>query len=133
MIAILEWFWAGVSGLGVFLSLTTLKVAWDDFSYLVANKLNGRRLIVARAHIRREAVRLVVQGLALSIGVWALRLPNPPGAAVSWVSFALIAMNLFVVLNTLGDRYDRNRLLRYWETVDLKHVTTRDESLENGS
>lgn len=126
---LVEWAWTLIAAVGLVASGWLYLQAREDVQWLLANAYNGRRLIVARGHERREALRAIVQALGLYVGCYAISLPNPPGARLNIGTLALMLMQFFVVLNTVFDHLDRNKLRAYWENVDRSHVAERDKNL----
>lgn len=129
MIAFVEWLWTLIAGVGLMTSLLLYWRARGDVLFLLENSYNGRRLIVARGHERREALRAVVQGLGLYVGLYAVSLPNAPDGRVHFVTVALVLMQALVVANSIFDARDRRKLLDYWKNVDRSHVAERDREI----
>lgn len=130
MYSFIEWVWTFIAGIGILASGWLYLQAREDVLFLLKNAYNGRRLIVARGHERREFIRAVIQGLGLYVGIYALSLPNPPGAQLNVATLCLVGMQALVVTNTVFDARDRNRLAAYWKNVDLRHVKERDEEVK---
>lgn len=130
MYAAVEWTWTGIAAVGVLVSLWSWKLAREDVKFLEENRFNGRRMIVAEGHRRRERMRTLIQSLGLYVGWYALGLPDPPGVNLNTATVCLMAMQFFVVLNTVSDLRDRFRLIAYWKNVDLSHVKERDEEVK---
>lgn len=130
MYALVEWAWTLIAAVGLVASLLAYRQARGDVLFLLNNSFNGRRLIIARGHERREALRVVVQGLGLYVGIYSLNLPDPPDKRLSFAVLALMLMQALVVANTIFDHRDRNRLADYWKNVDLSHVAERDKEIE---
>ena len=116
MIHLIEWVWTLVAGVGVISSVALWIQARQDVMFLLEKSFNGRRLIVARGHERREFVRGVTQALGLYVGIYALTTPNPTGSRIHAVTLCLVGMQVLIVANTVFDHRDRNRLRAYWES-----------------
>lgn len=101
--------WTGAATLGALFSIWNVVDAWRDWSSLPPI-INGRRL-VARGELRRELIRLFVQGSWALIGIVAW-VSNPTPSNVNPVTILLIGTNVAVALNTLLDARDRHRLHR---------------------
>lgn len=126
---VVEVVWTIVAAIGLVACFIGLREAVGDRTYLRANNLNGRRLIVAQGLIRREALRLCIQLAGGYIGIYALGQPNPPDARLNFLTFLLVAMQVFTVINTVLDQRDRARLIAYWKNVDLRHIEERDKGV----
>lgn len=127
--SLVEWTWTLIALVGFCVGVWSIKLAQEDLTYLRDNNFNGRRKIVAAGHRRREAMRALIQALGLYVGIYALRLPNPPGVRINAATACLMFMQFFVVLNTISDLRDRFRLVAYWKRTDLGHVSDRDEQI----
>lgn len=131
MYAFVEWLWTAIAFTGLIVSGVAYVQARQDVMFLLRGKYNGRRMIIARGHERREALRFLVQALGAYVGIYALRLPNPSGTRLNFATFALMTMQAIVVANTVFDHRDRTKLRDYWQSVDLDHVAENDRRVHD--
>lgn len=106
----IELIWTALALVGLAVSAENGWEALRDLRAL-GNPTNGRR-ILAYGHVRREAIRIMVFGLYLVIGIMAGLTPARPGAQLSVVAAILVFTSLALILNSLLDRRDRRDLLR---------------------
>lgn len=113
---------------GVIVNAISLHSSWVDLQLTAV--VNGKRRLVAMAHVNWEVIRLLVQVLFLTMGL--LTIINPPSPAVvsarSWVVIAnrsclMLATCLLMVKSILGVRY-QHQLLRLW----IAETTVEDET-----
>lgn len=125
--------WTVVAVAGLLLALVEGAKARRDLNYLTHWNYNGRRRIVAKGHYRREILRAIQQAMFTAAGLGAMFRPPPPatngGVSRMVIVTLLVLASALIVGNSWLDRRDRLRLVEYWRTVDLKHVTTRDSEV----
>jgi len=114
----LAWAALFVSFIGVIVSLAGLRDAFKDCDAVAAAGLNGPRKIVARAAVRREGMRLLLQMLLGVIAFVSVSLPRPPETMPSDVVVAIGIRNLLrataamtLTVSSIWDRVDRYRLI----------------------
>jgi len=114
----LAWGAALVSLIGILVSLAGLRDALQDCQAVEYAGLNGPRKIVARAAVRREVMRLVLQVVLAVIALVTLSLPRPPYTMPPDVLVVIgirnllrVAAALVVAVSSIWDRVDRYRLV----------------------
>lgn len=125
--------WTGIALVGLWIAITEGVKARRDVRFLISHDFNGRRKIVALGHYRREVLRAVTQLLFAAAGAAAMlrpQSPEPQEAGRFMIIGLLITASTLVVVNSLLDKRDRQKLIDYWRNVDLRHVSTRDGELK---
>lgn len=120
-----EWTWTSLSVLALLTALWGLLDAWADLR-AVDGEANGRRRI-ARGYMRAEAIRMLVSGGWLYIGLKVVGRPEP--ASWSEIVVVLVLTNAAILTSSLLDARDRlavRRMGLYGET------TTQREDREAG-
>lgn len=104
----LEWLWLLVNGFTLALTIGAFHDARQ--AQAAVRALNGRaREIVADSNVRREALRIAVQALLLSIVVPGLFSSRP--ITLSWPIIALITVPVILMISSGLDMYDRRRVI----------------------
>ena len=105
--------WSVTVTIGVLVSLWALYDAlWDLYAarHHAESETRRRVMVVARANVRREAVKLIIQILLLAVGVGAML--TMPGTLPQWFAPGVfITITVLLAVNSLIDRADRHRLL----------------------
>lgn len=89
----IELIWTLIAVIGAFFSIYNLKEAFKDFKTLgFIDRKNGRGLI-ARATLKSEFARLIIQLIFITIGIFAMfitEVPLPPGTPFKIVAIGFV-------------------------------------------
>lgn len=103
---------AGIAGEA--LSMWGLISCLTDLNYLTAANLNGARRIVAFQNISRQAYRMVVQAIVLTVGLVSLAIPKQPVILLG----CFVAISNVIAVSELTDRYRRVQLEHFYDKLD---------------
>ena len=103
--------------------LATSSIGWGeargDLRAVKQMGKGGPYLIVARAHVRHEIVRVVTQVVFVGVGVWAMFTPTTIRPTVTLynliASIAFVIVAVLLAFSSLRDRLDRRDLWDYFE------------------
>lgn len=112
-ISTVEWVWIAINGAVIILTLGALLDAaldWRDLRYYKGNGLRHARRIVARSNTRREVFRLLAQLFLFSLVI--PELGDTDDIEFTFFVAALFAVPFVILINTVGDAWDRHALRR---------------------
>jgi hypothetical protein len=109
----IEWVWLGVNGAVLLLTVGALLDAaldWRDLRTYRGNGLRQARKIVARSNFRREFFRFAAQLFLLALVI--PELADDDDIRLNFFIACLLAVPFLILLNTVGDAWDRHALRR---------------------
>lgn len=131
--SIVSWVWTIMAITGVVVNLHSVSDAKIDRYYAQTHIHKGTRSLVANANIRRERVRLAIQGFFVAAGI--LSIVNPPSVPMegtrAFIGAVMVIASLLTVFNSIADRHDRKRLLALIDEQDERRLhsdTKRDKA-----
>lgn len=108
-----EWVWIGINGAVLLITLGALIDAifdWRDLRLYRGNGLKQARKIVARSNFRREFFRFLAQVFLLLLVV--PELADSDEVRINFFVACLLAVPFLILVNTIGDAWDRHALRR---------------------
>lgn len=107
-IGAIEALWIGVNALTLGLTVAALLDAWHDLRIVTGADRRKARTLTARGNVRREVIRVVVQFIFLGLALPAVFSDREITLTPFLVAF--IAIPVLLLISTLFDTRDRNRL-----------------------
>lgn len=115
-VAITEVIWTLIGLVGLYVTARNFRSAKRSLTAYKLSGYNGAGLMLANAHIRRETMRILIEGSVTGIGIAAMFAPPANPAQPITATGVIVTMGLFIInaattLDSILDRRIRNRLL----------------------
>ncbi len=120
----IEILWITTAMFAIYVAARSLADAWQDLNAVRA--LANGRVRLATASVRRETIRIMVNGIYLSLGIAAGLAPRNPNATIFAVLFGAILLlsSVLLALSSFLDRRDTAYFRRY---VNRPTVTQEED------